>query len=187
MGFIDDLADKLSRNDTLDRIGQYAVSAIQKKIGGGDFTPNAPVTSSVKKGSPPLSDRGHLVSSIDYRVTDGNVYVGTNHPGAIVNNYGGTISAKKSWLLIPASSKTRTLQRRYGWTPKAVCDGLRSDGFSVWRQGRALFYRQKGTGSSKKKAVMLYILKKSVRIPKREFMRLTQEEIDDLFDIIRGR
>jgi len=186
MGLLDDLAKRLDSTAKLEAIGQFAVSAIQKKIAGGRFTPNSPITSNVKKGSPPLSDRGGLIGSVHHNVSPDTVSIATNHPGAAVNNYGGTIKAKGQWLVIPVSSKTRTLQRRYGWSAKEVCDGLRSDGFSVYRAGRAIFYRVKGPGSSKKKAVMIFILKKSVTIPKREFMRLTSDEVDALFEIIRS-
>lgn len=186
MAFLDDLAKKLESPALRVRIGEFSVAAIQAKIAGGKFTPNAPLTTNVKKGSPPLSDRGLLVNSITYRTSADSVHIGTTHPGAGVNNYGGTIRAKKGFLLIPASSRTRTLNRRYGWTAKEVLAGLRADGYSVWRQGRAIFYRQKGSGSGRKKPIMVYILKQSVTIPKREFMKLTSEEVDALFEIIRS-
>ena len=186
MAFLDDLEKSLSDPSLGDRLGLYAVSSIQRKIAGGNFTPNARVTSDVKRGSPPLSDRGQLVASIDYRKTAGDVVITSNHVAAGILNSGGTITAKKSWLFIPASRKTRELQRRYGFSPKVLLSGLRADGFSVWRQGRAIFYRQKGPGSSKRRAVMVYILKKSVTIPKREFFVLTDDEIDVMLGMMRG-
>ncbi len=182
---LDDLADNLENKETLHKIGTYAVSAIQRQIVKGHYPSNAPVTSKVKKGSAPLRDTQGLLSSIAYKTDNGSVLVGTNHPGAVINNYGGEINAKKSWLFIPASSHTRTLQRRYGAGPAEVCRGLKADGFSIWRQGRALFYREKGRGSSKKTAHMLYILKKSVRIPPRQFMKLSGEDVDTLLEMLK--
>jgi hypothetical protein len=70
---------------------------------------------------------------------------------------------------------------------KRFATGSAPQGFSVWRQGRALFYREKGAGSSKKKATMIYILKKSVTIPKREFFTLSSGEIDVILDMVRGK
>ncbi len=184
--FFDDLAKQLNRVEPLHIAGEYAVSMIQKKIHQGKFKPNSSLTAKIKQGKNSLSDRGSLKASINYKLKNKTVVVGTNHPGAVINNYGGEIKAKKDWLFIPASKHTRTLFRRYGWSVKEVCTGLRKDGFSVWRQGRALFYRQKGKDSSKKEARMIFILKRSVRIPKREFMKLTSEESDVIFDILTG-
>ncbi len=184
MGLLDDLAKGLDAVEPLHKVGRRTVSMVQKKIHRGKFKANASLTKKIKQGSNPLSDNGGLKSSITYRLGGKNIFVGTNHKGAVINNYGGTIKAKKSWLFIPASSYTRTLFRRYGWSVKEVCNGLRRDGYSLWRQGRVVFYRKKGKGSSKLKPNMLFILKKSVRIPKREFMTLTSDEADVLLNIL---
>jgi phage gpG-like protein len=95
MGSFDDLAKELSDPHTADKIGSFAVSCIQNHIEQGKFPANAPLTKAVKRGSHPLRDNQKLASSISYRKTSSSVIVGTNHKGARINNYSGTITAKK--------------------------------------------------------------------------------------------
>lgn len=154
------------------RVADYMVSSTQRKINGGIKPANAPLTTAVKQNSKTLRDRGQLLASITSRSDESSGVVGTNHIGAKLNHFGGTIRAKKKWLWIPASSWTRAQQRRYGFSPGEVMSGLRKDGYGVWIQSKTgasgvVFAKKKGKRS---KLRLVFILKKSVTIPARPFL-----------------
>jgi phage gpG-like protein len=158
------------------KVGDYMVSSTVRKINGGIQPANAPLTVAVKKNSKTLRDRGQLVSSISRTISDSSVAVGTNHIGAKLNHFGGTVRAKKTYLYIPASARTRTMQRKYGPGIKSTIDGMRKSGYRVWWQAKG----SKGTVLAKNgkrgKVFVLYVLKKEVTIPARPF--LTIDETD---------
>ena len=135
------------------------------------FSPLSSATQAYRGNGKALQDTGNLRDSITYEVNGNTASVGTTMQYAAIHNNGATITAKKSWLFIPAKG-TRQLERRYGKKPKDVLSGLRSDGFSPFRMGRTVCYTQKN-----KKRVVVYYLKKSVVIPKREFFYLTDYEV----------
>lgn len=157
------------------------VSAVQKNIEQGIKPDNAPLTKDVKQGSNTLRDTGRLRASITADHDATTAIVGTNVKYARLQNEGGVIRPKKAKALcIPASPKTRTFQRRYGFSAKAVLDGLRGDGWSVYqplnksgRRGNVIM-AQKGKN---KKPIAVFILRKSVTIPARPFMFLPESEI----------
>lgn len=148
------------------------VASTQRKIRDGIAPPNAPLTVAVKKNNLPLRDRGQLMSSITSKSSASNVTIGTNRIQAKLMQYGGTITAKGTWLWIPGDPKTRTLQRRYGFSPTAVMKGLRSEGIRVWVQSKkgsstGVVFAKRG---KRGKQWTVYILKKSVKIPARPFL-----------------
>lgn len=138
------------------------------------LSPLSAATEGYRGKGKPLQDTGNLRDSITFEVTGKDtVSVGTTRKDAPIHNSGGTITAKKNWLYIPAAG-TRQLERRYGKRPKDVLSGLRSDGASVFRIGRTVCY---STGKTKGKPKVAYYLKKSVVIPKREFFYLSDYEV----------
>lgn len=154
------------------RVADYMVSSTQRKINAGIKPTNAPLTTAVKQNSKTLRDRGQLLASIASRADGTSAVVGTNHIGAKLNHYGGTIKAKKKWLWIPASSWTRAQQRRYGFSPGEVMSGLRKDGYGVWIQSKTgssgvVLAKKKG---KRTKIRLVFILKKFVTIPARPFL-----------------
>ncbi len=155
----------------LRQVGDYMVSSVQRRINNGIDPENAALTVAVKQGSKTLRDRGQLLSSIAAHVTGSQVAVGTNRQGAATNHFGKTITAKGKWLWIPASSRTRTLQRRYGFKASQVMTGLKSSGHSVWIQSKTdstgVVLAKKG---KRGKPFVVFILKKSVVIPARPFL-----------------
>ncbi|AEC02036.1 phage virion morphogenesis protein [Parasphaerochaeta coccoides] len=158
-------------HDFYARAGQYMVSSTLRKINGGIRPTNAPLTVAIKQGSRTLRDRGQLMSSISSRVEGDAAIIGTNHPGARLNHFGGTIHPKKGkWLWIPAGGRTRRLQRRYGFSATHIISGLKRDGYKVWMASRkktsGAFMAQKGRGNP----FVVFILKKSVTIPARPFL-----------------
>jgi phage gpG-like protein len=166
----------------LRQVGDYMVSSVQRRINGGIGPDNAPLTVAVKRGSNTLRDRGQLLSSISSHVTGSQVAVGTNRQGAKTNHFGQTITAKGKWLWIPASSRTRTLQRRYGFKASQVMSGLKASGHSVWIQSKkggssGVVLAKKG---KKGKVFVVFVLKKSVVIPARPFMVIDRSDRDTI-------
>ncbi|MBQ6905259.1 MAG: hypothetical protein IJQ27_04195 [Spirochaetia bacterium] len=155
--------------------GDMAAGFIQKHISEGEgFTPLAPATIEYRGQGHPLQDTGTLLRSIKTEQTGPDkATVFTELKYAPLQNEGGTITAKKNWLFIPAAG-TRKLERRYGYSPKEVLDGLRAAGFWVFRVGRTVCYRQKG----KKRLHVAYYLKKSVTVPARKFFYISNGELE---------
>lgn len=177
--YLDQIADDL-QSVKLDNVGVMASDFIRDHIyKGKNFTPLSPATVAYRGKGKPLQDTGALRESITHKVSGNTVKVGTNKPYARMQNNGGTITAKKNWLWIPAAG-TRQLQRKYGYKPADVCSGLRSSGCSVFRIGRTICYK-KAKGSKPK---IIYYLKKQVVIPKREFFYITDKEAGQLLEEI---
>jgi hypothetical protein len=62
----------ISRDDVLNRIGQYCVGSIQKRISDHIPPENAPSTVARKHSTTPLIDEGLLRSSISYEIREGD-------------------------------------------------------------------------------------------------------------------
>lgn len=175
------LAAQLGGRENAEKAGIMAADCIRNHIyAGTGFAPLSPATEAYRGEGRPLQDTAHLRDSITAETTGENTaVVGTTVAYARIQNNGGVIKAKKNWLCIPAAG-TRQLERRYGKAPKDVLNGLRSEGFSVYRAGRTLCYRKSG----KAHAHIVYYLKKSVTIPKREFWYLTDSEVQSIVNEI---
>ncbi len=176
------LEQKLRNPALLEGLGGVAVSLVQKNIEQGSWVPNAALTVSVKQGSKPLRDRGQLLSSITYRVKGNNVEVGTNHPAAELLHNGGVVRPVKSKALaIPAGPWVRTLMRGTDLQPRVMLDQLKGSGWSIWRQGNVVMGRKKGG----KEPMPLFVLRTSVTIPARPFMKLPPESVRMLTDYLK--
>lgn len=158
-------------------VGSRAVSIVQGGIMAGRFTPNAPLTKAVKQGDKVLRDRGQLISSIAYKVEGNVVIVGTKHPAARLLHYGGVLTARNArYLAIPAGARTRGLMRSFGHTPRDCIEGMKNAGYSVWvskakSDGGVILARKGKRGEE----FVLFILRRSVKIPARPFMRLGED------------
>jgi hypothetical protein len=62
---------ELSRQQVLDRMGQYCVGSIQERIANQIPPPNAPSTVARKGSSTPLIDVGTLRSAVSYEIREG--------------------------------------------------------------------------------------------------------------------
>ena len=185
---LDTIEKNLTNPHLFDRLGNRAVSLVQRNIEQGPWAPNAPLTASVKQGNRPLRDRGQLLSSITYRVEGNRVIVGTNHVAAEILHNGGTIRPKRAKALaIPAGPWVRTLMRGTDLQPRVVLEQLKDSGWSVWRQKNVIL----GQAPGEKEPIPLYILMTAVTIPARPFMRLGAEDSASLsryvVDILEGR
>jgi phage gpG-like protein len=136
-------------------------------------TPSAP-------GSPPHRDTGSLGYKLNVDNSNARstvrpfVRVGSNLPYARIHEFGGVITAKKGYLPIPLNQVARDMQRRAGGSLRNV------GGLSTIRskKGNLLlgrFKRGKGKAYGKGRAdngfEPLFVLKKSVRMPARPYMR----------------
>jgi len=166
------------------RAANHMISSTQAKIKGDVPPGNAPLTVAIKRNSKTLRDSGELMASIAGSFNSDGAAVGTNKSYARINQFGGTIRAKKTWLFIPAGSQTRTLQRRYDFKVGPLIRKMRSSGYSVWFQvkgSKGVVLAREG----KKKPFVLFILKKEVKIPARPFLTITQRDRDIIRDIAR--
>lgn len=161
--------------DALRRAGRYMVSSTQRKITRGSFTPISPLTQNLRTGNigKPLRDTGALLSSISSRVEGDSVIIGTNRAGARINNYGGTITAKNrtGYLWIPANREMKQKLLSVGGSISRLIRLYRSGGFYCRRCGNAFMAFKKG-----EKPVMLFILKKSIKIPSRPFFYIDDDD-----------
>ncbi|MDR0503493.1 MAG: phage virion morphogenesis protein [Treponema sp.] len=180
---LDKIAQTLQKPDKLAVIGGMAAEMIRGKIHKGDgFAPLSPAAAAYRGAGRPLQDTGALRDSITFKVIDEKtVSVGTNKPYAAVHHNGKEIHAKKNWLWIPAAG-TRKLQRRYGYSVTDVLKGLKTEGYSIFRKGRTMCFREKRRSRNEKgelvyKDHVLYYLVKSVRIPPRPFFFLTERDM----------
>lgn len=159
--------------------GVMAADAIRSHIDtGAGFAPLSPATIAYRGPGQPLKDTGALRDSINSQVVSSDtVSVGTTKEYAPRQNNGETITAKgNGWVFIPAAG-TRQLERRYGKKVSSVLAGLKGAGFYVYRAGRTMCYRKKG---SRQPGKVVYYLKKSVTIPARRFFYLSAQEVDEI-------
>ena len=180
---LDDLSNALKIPGKLAAIGGMAVELIRSKIHKGDgFAPLSAATTGYRGQGRPLQDTGSLRDSITFKAVDEKtVSIGTNKPYAAIQNNGGVIHAKKQWLWIPAAG-TRQLQRRFGYSPTDVLQGLKNAGYSIFRKGRTMCYREKKKRRNEQGILqnvdhVLYYLKKSVEIPARPFFYLNENDM----------
>src|SRR5436190_4691176 len=89
-----------------------SVSGAQAGINAGvdiDGKPFAPVKFPRPEGGTahPLRDKGLLAASISASVTERELTLSANAPGARILNYGGTITPKKKFLTIPLTVEAK--------------------------------------------------------------------------------
>lgn len=173
-----------NKEKLLKEISLMALSNVQKNIASNIKPENSPLTKAVKQGDKTLRDTGALMSSLHARTEKNTAIVATALPYAAIQNSGGEIKpVRAKYLYLPASKDVRTLMRRYGFSVPSVINGLRADGFSVWRQkdSRVVWYKSK---KSRNKPKPLFFLKSSVKIPKREFMFLSEPTVEKIQQLL---
>ncbi|MGT3827048.1 hypothetical protein ACUUMB_15110 [Enterobacter kobei] len=188
-----------TRVDNMNQVlAPVAVGMVQSNMRDGNYATNAPLTQSLKNGgSQPLFNTGETRASITFKLVDNGFVVGTNKKHAALINSGGTVTAKNAQkLVLPASRDVK--QRVDSWGVKQTLNWLESAGWQlIWRPG-ALIGRcpegKKGFGvqiaagrgkarrrNAKTKNRFSYYLifyrKKSITVPKREFMVLREEQV----------
>lgn len=174
---LEDMAKNLDEKSKAKKAGLMASEMIRSHIYTGEGMPPLSAATTAYRGQgKPLQDTGALRDSITYELIGNNTAsVGTNKVYAPIQNNGGTITAKKNWLFIPAAG-VKKLEGSFGYGPTNVLKGLKVKNY-VYRVGRTICYRERGTTAPGR---VVYYLKKSVVIPKRRFFYLTDEEISQI-------
>ena len=154
------------------RISRYLVSSATRKINSGIPPENAPLTQEVKQGNKTLRDNGQLMASIAPQNGREWAAAQTNLRYAKIQQEGGTIQGKGKGLWIPASSKTRSLMRRYNsQTAGELIKSMKADGYSFYRTGKVFCARKKSG-----EPFALFIIKQSVKIPARPFLHIDEKD-----------
>lgn len=174
---LEDMAKNLDEKSKAKKAGLMASEMIRRHIYTGEGMPPLSAATTAYRGQgKPLQDTGALRDSITYELVGNNTAsVGTNKVYAPIQNNGGTITAKKNWLFIPAAG-VKKLEGSFGYGPTNVLKGLKVKNY-VYRVGRTICYRERGTTAPGR---VVYYLKKSVVIPKRRFFYLSDEEISQM-------
>ncbi len=168
-------------------------SAFGDNYRNGHFTPNKPLTKSLKNGgAKPLFDTGETFASLTYQVGDDAYTLGTPKLHAAMLNDGGIIKPLKSQkLTIPAD---RTIKKRVdAYGVRKTLEGLERQGWKIFWRPNSVIGRApvgaKGIGrriktsmnknnkaSDKGIAYVLFLRADKVTIPAREFMYLSEEQ-----------
>jgi phage gpG-like protein len=162
----------------------YLQSSANRKISAGITPANAPLTQEVKRGGQTLRDRGELVKSIAPHSGDLWADASTNLAYARIQQEGGTITPKNAKeLWVSASAKTREMMRHYNaWTPGKLITAMKEDGYAGYKAGKAYFMYKKGrelkSGKRGKRGqeFILFVIKKSVKIPARPFLYVDEKD-----------
>jgi hypothetical protein len=110
--------------------------------------------------------------------------VATNVPYARILNDGGIITPKNAkHLALPATYSIAKHSAKYRSVKDAI-EALRQAGYSVYRPKKRNSSERSNVIMCKKdknaKPFVAYILKKEIVIPKREYMTLTKDELDQI-------
>lgn len=165
-------------------IGLYVTSQVQKRIKDGVNPANSAVTQAYKGNGHTLRDTGIYMASFNYRILNNHtVRIGTAQKQARILQNGGTITAKKAKALyIPAGSMTRKFERSAGVKDSAsssvrgVIDYLKTSGYTVWWTKGAVMAKKGKKGAE----IPVYYLKKSVTIPARKHLYVSDENRSDI-------
>lgn len=174
-----------NKEKLLKEISLMALSNVQKNIASNIKPENSPLTKAVKQGDKTLRDSDDLLSSLHARTEKNTAIVATALPYAAIQNNGGEIKpVRAKHLYLPASKEVRTLMRHYGFSVPNVINRLRADGYSVWRRkdSRVVWYKSKKSKRGEPKP--LFFLKNSVKIPKREFMFLSEPTVEKIQQLL---
>jgi len=189
------IEEKAKAPELFDKIGNYMHSSIKKKIDGQKFkepfTPTSKFTKDLRRGSDTskgktLQDNGMLYNSIQKKVEVNSIKIGSQLKYAKIHNEGGTVTAKKNYLYIPGTPEIKKNSQANGVS--ATIELFKSKGYNVFYnktgRGNVLLYQRIGKRKEFPVQVMFY-LKKSVTIPKREYLYVSDEDEKIIQGIIK--
>lgn len=171
----DSLAGKITEGKlepTMAKLSRYLVSSAVKKINSDIPPANSGLTQAVKQGNKTLRDNGQLMASIAPQNGKTWAAANTNVKYAKINQEGGIITGKAKGLWLPAGAKTRTLQRQYNaQSAGELISSMKNAGYTFYRIKNVFFARKK-----KGDPFPLFVIKKSVTIPARPFLYISDED-----------
>jgi len=161
-----------------EKLALRMVNEVKKRIQEGEYTPNAPLTQKVKKGTKPLKDTGHLLKSIAYHVETeaGIITIGSNLVYARIQDLGGTILPKNVKMLpMPYDFQARQQQKR-------VATLREIKGLKLIKTKNAVLLVKPKTKKQRQKGELpmefglakfniRYILKPKITIPSRPYLK----------------
>ncbi len=170
--------------ETMQRAALYLQSSANRKIKAGISPSNAPLTQKVKGGDRTLRDTNALAASISPHSGDAWADASTNLPYARIQQEGGIVRAKRAKALyIPAGPKTRQLMRQYNAdSPRDLIGKMESDGYEFFytRLSKVLYAKKK-----RGQPFLLFILRRSVKIPARPYLYHDQEDERFILNLVR--
>lgn len=180
---VKDLSLKHLDKDTasfMEKVALFAESAIQKNIESNIPPANAPLTVALKNGSKTLKGKGTL-RQLHSSYSKTTATVTSPAPYARIQNEGGTIFPKNAkYLCVPANSDIQKLTKKMKGVRNAL-KTLEGQGYVIYRpykRGSSTMRANVIMGKKKTgKPELLFILKKSITIPKREFMKLGKRQL----------
>lgn len=182
-------------------LAPMAVTMVQQNMSDPSFVDNAPLTKATKNnGAKPLFNTGVTRASMNYQLqADGGFIVGTNQPHAPLINYGGVVRPKKAKsLMLPSSRDVK--KRTDAWGVKKVIGWLEAAGWRLfWRPGALIaeapagarpfgvkiVTRKKKRGIRPRNFFLIYYRKRELKVPAREFMKLSPEQVGQLMKAAR--
>lgn len=178
---VNNMLNSLSKKMTNSRkfmrtVATYMEKSTVKKIKTGKVRgkSTSSFTLSLRRGSgggKTLMDNGNLVNSIENKYDNDKAVIGSAIEYAKIHNEGGTIRAKGKKLCIPMTKDMKKMSQFKG--VGKTLDTLRSSGWSIFNGKSSIMGVKKG---SKEKPVVLFALKDSVKIPKREYLYVSDED-----------
>ena len=125
-------------------------------------------------GNVPLRDTGILLASLHAGHDSTSAWVATTHPGAALQNFGGTVRAKGKMLAIPLTKEAKRSggPRRWTGAPLRLRPTRRNRVF--------LLMGQNGAGVW----VGQFLLVDQITVPSREFMGLSSKAEDQIRQVI---
>lgn len=143
-------------------ITQIAVSDVKRRFMTGTNPKGVPWKPLKYKrpngGDKPLLDTGRLMASITGTATAKEIVIGTNHPGAALHNFGGTVKPKNGkYLAIPLTAQAKAAK-----SPRRMLGNARMPVFARSVNGVLVGH---------------FLLVKQVKVPQREFMGLSDQAL----------
>ncbi len=171
--------------DTMKKAAKYLRSSANRKINKGVAPENAPLTQKVKGGSKTLRDNNTMAASIAPHSGPLWADSSTNAKQARILQEGGTVTAKRAKALyIPAGPKTRAMIRKYNASsPGDLISKMEADGYEFFytKLSKVLFAKKKHG-----KPFLLFIVRRSVKIPARPFLYIDDNDERYLTNLIRA-
>jgi len=171
---IEEMSKKMDTSILTGKVSKYLKSSVMKKVRDGNFekgeVPLSNLTASTRRGGngKPLQDTGKFLKSIEDVSTPSNVEVGSNLNYSRLITKGGTIKPKKAKALCVPADKDVATKIKQGMKIGQVISEYKSNGWSVFQpKGKNVIMASRKGKKGKDDTKTLFILLKSVKIPKR--------------------